>query len=200
MEISKPCSRNFCSLPSTGVTDGKRYRFFVEGATAGDTNLVSFAASGGTVIDTFGGNGFIEILALQDAPTLNTHWKVIDVYEEYSHPMTFTGPSTPPTTSTLKLCRQNKIVTFFHSSLTSVATATYASLAGTPSLPARFRPTTNNAQYPCFVTLAGTAQNNLGRMGVGTGGSFSWVKDNAAAVWPIGTNVIQANFGNWSRT
>lgn len=82
---SLTAARSF-TLPTTDVKRGQIFRLNMvqitsPSITASITErLMAIKASGGTTIDSIQ-SGFIEVMALQDAPTANTHWKVVDLNE-----------------------------------------------------------------------------------------------------------------------
>lgn len=91
IRIVNPASAINQNLPTTGVKAGRVFRLVVSGAT--ETNYVALRSSGGNEIDRIGGVGFILVQALQDAPTSEDHWEVVDVQEQAagSETFTFTG-------------------------------------------------------------------------------------------------------------
>jgi len=78
--VSSPAAAVTVTLPTTDVKAGFVYKLDVEGAT--ETNFVRLNSSGGNEIDRIGGEGFIQVMALQDSPTTAAHWRVVNIYVE----------------------------------------------------------------------------------------------------------------------
>jgi hypothetical protein len=77
--VSSPAAAVTVTLPTTDVKAGFRYKLDVTGAT--ETNFVALNSGGGNEVDRIGGEGFIEVIALQDAPTTAAHWRVVNIRE-----------------------------------------------------------------------------------------------------------------------
>jgi len=151
--IQNPNGPKLITLPSTGVKAGEVFRLQVEGAT--ETNLVTIRTASLSNIDFIGGEGFIEVMALRDNPTLAEHWKVIDAQEETSL-ITVTTTQAVAVTMNFRCFRERprliNALCGIHFAASSTATAaTFIEIrwpAGT--IPERFRPGANRNQ-PCGV-------------------------------------------------
>lgn len=121
-------------LPTTDIKTGYRYRLEVSGAT--EANYVALQSSGANEVDRIGGDGFIEVMALRDAPTTAAHWRVMDVYEKSS--MTTDGAGANTSTITLYLGRD-----LYHTSIQvtqgSVTASASTAIDTTTGIPSRYR-------------------------------------------------------------
>ncbi len=130
------------TMPSTGVTKGQKW-FFENTSTTFDLVV---NASGGSALTTANScnmdatirSGKVLLVALQDAPTLPAHWRVIDVEETGSYTDTTTGAITQ--TVTVTWYRKNKIVVM--NAGTPAASASASNSIGIPATnnPVRIRP------------------------------------------------------------
>jgi hypothetical protein len=163
--VSSPAAAVTVTLPTTDVKAGFIYKIDVTGAT--ETNFVVLNSSGGNEIDRIGGDGFIQVIALQDAPTTAAHWRVTSVREKNTVTATFnTGAGTGgtyPAAINILFNRQDRSVSVSIPTTSSASTGTSAtSTIGTSAgiVPSRFRAPTS--VYPLIqVNEGGTRQAGL---------------------------------------
>lgn len=136
LKISSPGSAINQDLPTTGVKAGKRFCLIVTGAT--ETNYVALRSSGGNEIDRIGGDGVIEAVALQDAPTSAAHWRVVGIWEQTLQITgTANGANDGAITATFRRVQRNVVATVYQAAGTSQAGAQIVTSA---VIPVRFRP------------------------------------------------------------
>ena len=85
--VSSPAAPITAVLPTT-VKAGYRCRIEVELTSSTETNC--FFTSPAIAEAQINGTGFVELMALQDNPTLAAHWKVVDVWERSTSTFDFT--------------------------------------------------------------------------------------------------------------
>ncbi len=100
-------------LPSTGVKAGQMV--LVTNDTANNSILTIRSSASGT-IETIR-TGHCILIALQDSPTLSTHWRAVDTYEDGTFTPIIQGSTTDFTSVTYteqraSFCRHNKLVSF----------------------------------------------------------------------------------------
>ena len=189
--VSSPAAAVTVTLPTTDVKAGFRYRIDVVGAT--ETNFVVLNSSGGNEVDRIGGEGFIEVIALQDAPTTAAHWRVRSVREKITVTATFntgagTGASYPAAINIL-FNRQDRSVTTYIPNTSSASTTTSTSPAISTSagiVPNRFRPPTS--VYP-LIQVSENAVKQAGLFGVLSNGGIAIYKI-AEAVWATNVSYV----------
>lgn len=171
--VSSPGAAITITLPTTDVKAGFRYRVQVIGAT--ETNFVRLNSSGANEIDRIGGQGFIEVMALQDAPTTAANWRVLDVYEETgSITLTATGANT--NNASAVFLRRNKIVT---ANITQANLTTLGGIIITLSgVLTRFRPP---AVRPIAAHITNNTNISSGLYNVQAGGTIDSYTYNVTA-------------------
>ena len=174
---------------------GHKIRVIVAGATS--TNTVSIKTSNGNTIDSFGGNGFIEVIAIADNPTAANQFLIISLVEECSIQFAWTGPSTAPAASSVKIVREDRNVTIYTPSFTGTSTGAFASIASTTALPVRFRPL-GTVRQSTSIMNNNTNQTGPGRINVTTAGIISFHRDFALSNFDAtGTYRVDDNFASW---
>lgn len=150
--IASPSGAVTVTLPTTNILAGYQFRLVVTGAT--ETNYVALQSSGANEIDRIAGGGFIEVVALQNAPTTAAHWLVVNVSELFLKTITFNGGLGTGATyasTNARLSRKDNCLNFMFSSTVSKTTGS-ASLTNSitspnGSIPARFVPNNNTGGY-----------------------------------------------------
>lgn len=190
--ISSPVSAVYQDLPSTGVIAGQSFRLIVVGGSL--ANYVALRSSAGNEIDRIGGSGFILVQALQDVPTSNAHWKVLDVDEKCTHSTTFSWDGGGSTSSSINI-RLNRRLAMVSLAIETPCTATTgtnsALLQSTTDLEARFRP---SAIVSGFARILDNALFSAvaGAIDIDTSGNIRISKSNQATF----TNSQAAGLGN----
>jgi hypothetical protein len=145
--IASPASAVTVTLPTTGIKAGYQMKLIVSGAT--ETNYVALQSSGANEIDRIGGDGVIDVVALQDSPTTAAHWSIINIQEKSTASLTFSsGAGTSavyPASSSAFYSRNNKSVSivFYNSGsgTTGSGSTTISINTATGVVPSRYRPT-----------------------------------------------------------
>ena len=139
-------------LPTTGIKAGDIITLENIGAfdlTVQSSNATALTVANGTNMDATIRKGKVVLIALQDAPTTPSHWKVRDVYEEVSYSDTTTGAIS--TTATVTLRRVNNIIHVKgHTTSATAGAAGDITVPGT-NMPSRYRPANNYAGFPTAV-------------------------------------------------
>jgi hypothetical protein len=118
---------------------GHRITLLVDGAT--ETNYVALQASDSAThveIERIGGNGFIEVMALRDNPTIVAHWRVINIEDDIT---VVGGASTGANTGaiTAYVDRKDNIISVRVSQAAGTASAA-TSITSSAVIPTRMRP------------------------------------------------------------
>lgn len=188
-----------CVLPSANVLKGQRVR--LDNAGAFDLTVQASNGSALTVANSTNQEatiqiGYVELVALQDAPTAPTHWRVISLVEEYTATLpTPTGAMTTAGSSrSFKIYRDNKSVRVsildVGGTFASTNNISYAAL-----IPLRFRPTTGKVAS-CVVVSAGNFTGGLIQLTQATGNIIFYQYNQATYSNPasIGVAGFPANF------
>ena len=134
--VASPSAARTITLPSAGIKAGYQMRLVVSGAT--ETNFVKLQSSGGNEVDRIGGDGFIDVVALQDAPTSAAHWYVLGVEETTTQTNSWSLANTSGT-YTLRVSRVGKIGHITLPNINTGATVTNAAAGmNLGTIPARF--------------------------------------------------------------
>jgi hypothetical protein len=191
--VSSPAAAVTVTLPTTDVKAGFVYKIDVVGAT--ETNFVRLNSSGGNEVDRIGGEGFIQVMALQDSPTTAAHWRIVNMYEKSTTApvgsVTF-GNSSPTTlqSSWFILSRSNKNVTLSIGQVyTTISPGSVTSVSVAACIPVRFR----HSQARFIPVIAGIS-NGIGAVSsqnssnglVATGGALeAYGFNQQAALWEM---------------
>lgn len=187
--ISSPASAINQDLPTTNVLAGQLFRLIVSDAT--ETNYVALRSSGGNEIDRIGGQGFILVQALQNAPTTAGHWKIIDLYEQQAVTITWAfGSGATFNTVMVRSRRNNSVNMSIQGGTVSGSSSGYINVSG--AVPSRYRPTydiygyhtpiQNNTQLAQGYFQIAASSGNIG-LGVGAGGSWGTNNNNGFYGW-----------------
>lgn len=189
--IASPTSAVTVTLPTTGIKAGYQMKLIVLGAT--ETNYVALQSSGANEIDRIGGDGVIEVIALQDSPTTAAHWSIINVNERVNKSILFTaglgsGATYFATNAYMTRTLYNLNFSFGNTTTgttgTTTSTSAITSLAG--SIPTRFIPWNGSGAYGVVeVQEAGIMQ--AGILGVLSNGQLAVFKITEAA-WATGVS------------
>lgn len=167
-----------CVLPSAGIKAGDI--LVLENISAFDLTVQSSNTSEVTIANGCNQaatirSGFVELRALQDAPTTPAHWRVTDVFEEYEYAPNITG-AVSTGSSAVRLTRHNKMVkcTIRIAPQTASASPEFSTTAVTA--PVRMRPALEH-RMPC--TLYNNSAYVSGLAEIGTGGTLAFRKADA---------------------
>jgi hypothetical protein len=154
------------TLPTANVKKGKRFTLLVTGAT--ETNYVALSCGG--EIDRIAGDGVIEVVSLQDAPTTAAHWRVTNLSENASFDLTATGANTG---AIAVLANRQGCAGAIRATLRLTQNAgtmsAAANITGT-GVPSRFRISSLAVDTICFLIKDNT--DTIGRVRVGGDGSL----------------------------
>ena len=172
--FSSPGSAITQNLPKTNVKAGRRFRFFVTGAT--EANYVAIRSNNGTEIDRIGGSGVIEVVANKDNPELLADWTVVDV-EETTNEITGTPTGAVINQISAYFHRRKNIVTVRVSQTAGTASATNNISLGAGFVPSRFR---NSQQSHAVPSVHDNGTQKAGRAQLENSGALVFFKfDNS---------------------
>jgi hypothetical protein len=122
------------NLPTTSVKAGESWT--IENRSSSDLDI---NGSDGSLIVTIR-TGYAVVVALQDTPTANSHWRLTTAEDTGSFTGTLTGCTTSPT-GTSYWSRSGKGVTIFIPEIVGTSNATSATITGLPAslFPARIQ-------------------------------------------------------------
>lgn len=81
IQISTPTAARTHTLPTTSIKAGEIFEFFNQATNS--SYIITLNASGGTTVDYVVAKGYLKVIALQDTPTTNAHWKVLYASSDY---------------------------------------------------------------------------------------------------------------------
>lgn len=177
VQVLNPAGAITVKLPTTGIAAGEVVRIANRSAfdvTVQSSDATAFTVANGANIDATVQSGYVQFVALQNAPTTPAHWLVTDVYSESSFTATATGFTANPT-GTVKTVKRNKTVTIYFPAIQATSNATTMTITG---MPVEIRPSIEQRMWGHTVD-AGASQ--LSRFVLDTGGTFTVTKFNSAA-------------------
>lgn len=198
--VNAPSAAVLVDLPTAGIKAGYRYRLEVSGAT--ETNYVALRSSSGAEVDRIGGAGFIEVVALQDAPTTAAHWRVVDVYEKQSLSINIvSGAGAGANYGAAKsatVVRRNKLCTFQMVGAFYVTTGTSPSdtFVTNADIPARFRPSVESRSHGVAIENGTAVLTKHGMFIILPSGVMNIVSTPVA--WVASTPILGLNAHNLS--
>lgn len=181
------------TLPSTGIKTGDTFTLltstdsgFELRVNASDASALTKASSGSSPIVML---GYVTVVAKQDTPTTNTHWAVLDVYEEMTQSVTFTTGFSPNVTKNYFAARRRNSVSFqMLETIQGTITGTPTEISSNASaLITRINPTNSAATYG-FITNAGAQTSSAGYIIVGANGQIRIARDGTQTLaWTTAT-------------
>jgi len=145
VQVLNPAGAITVKLPTTSVLAGEVFTIVNQSA-----NLVTVQSSGANTIDEIIA-GYVKVVALQDAPTSSSHWRVIDVAETFVHTTNWSGIWASPKAGNVRVTRAGKLVTLTFNQDTMYDTASVATVVTmVTALPSRVRPDVN-FYAPCVI-------------------------------------------------
>lgn len=81
IQICTPTAARTYTLPTTSIKAGEVWEFYNQATTA--TYGITVNASDATTVSLCFPTGYLKLIALQDTPTTNTHWKVLQRTSDY---------------------------------------------------------------------------------------------------------------------
>ena len=194
--IASPASAITVTLPTTGIKAGYQMKLIVSGAT--ETNYVALQSSGANEVDRIGGDGVIDVVALQDAPTTAAHWSIINIQEKSTATLTFSsGAGTSavyPASSSAFYSRNNKSVSVLfnnsNSGTTGSGSTTISINTATGVVPSRYRPTA--ASIYCAASCKEGTPGQSSLIGIITTGQIQVYKITEA-VWSTSVAFVPIN-------
>lgn len=187
-------------LPTTAIKSGDVWTIHNQGAfdlSVQTSDASPMTLAGGALQDATIRNGYVILVALQDAPTTELHWRVTEVYETYALGTITTANSGALTTNNVTmnpiLVRHNKAcIMSANGTTTAVCNVSSSFFRFIGVIPTRFVPF-NDPTVLTGVRDGGTTAITVGYIEVdGSGNIYAWKNVDANANFTAG-NVIAIN-------
>lgn len=191
-QVVNPAADITVKLPTTGISAGEVVRI----DNRASAFLVTVQSSGANAVGTLA-KGYIECVALVNAPTGTADWLVRALYDETAHSTTFTNNASGTTgASTITAYRNGKTVTLVGSAFT-VSVGGGTRFDSNTDLPAHLRPTTSRYAF-INISNNGAALAAPGLFVVESDGNLLLFRDQNSTAWTGGA-VAGANL-TWTHT
>lgn len=172
------------------IRAGNVFKLIVEGAT--ESNYVALQATDGSThveIDRIGGDGFIEVMALQNSPTAVSHWVIVSGQElTGTFSVNATGAVTASSTIEISRCLVSKMHSINVVSTTSATASATTDITLPSIIPSRLRP--SQAVHGGSVALS-NGRNYAGSFTIGTNGSIAFYITDSAVTNYGGTSGVR---------